>query len=496
MDDTTGIALENTQENTAQVMNSLLEFLKTQPQTNHSLFEKIQSFHDKQMQVNSIICTKIQMLEQAFNQAYQSSTQKLHQLQQSTHLLNRSLPNKIHRKIKCVFIVSFLQAWNTLAAVYEEMRKSDDFEPIVISTARKRHPMTQEIFGEESVHAFLKKENIPHLRLNTGLPDHNALDILKAIAPDIIFRQSGYLDLPPIFNPEDLTFARLCYIPYSFTAVRRVDHNEPETVECSSRHTDLYYHRLCWRIFCETELHPPMYQNTSVRAGENVVVTGYPKFDHLLSAKNRAPHWPIKSSTPDSFKIIWAPHHSIRSEFMGFGTFLSTHQDILRWAEESQGSFEFVLKPHPALWDTLVHTSKVYTQEYIDNFLYAWNSLPNTSICEDGDYAPMFMASNALLTDGVGFLSEYQVFEKPLIFIDSGNNCGFNAAGQMMMQSANKVTAISEARVLCESLRSGNPDPMREAQKHTISQLMPYPGESAKRIVASIREGLAAEGVL
>lgn len=430
------------------------------------------------------------------NKMNQTILQQTHDIQQTLHLVARRISRRQNQRIRCVFLVSFLQSWNTLAEVYEVMKASDDFDPIVISTARKRDKDTGNIFGEDIVHEFLESEDIPHLRLDTA-KESNCMDVLKMLSPDIIFRQGPWHDLPPVFNAAEINFARLCYIPYSFTAVKRLDKDESSDVICSSRHTDLQYHRLCWRIFCETEMHKEFYVNTSIRQGENVVVTGYPKFDRLLSEKKRPAFWPIMDNQPGRrrYRIIWAPHHSVTPDVMGFGTFVAVHKEMLEWARHSVNDYEFVLKPHPALVSEVVHALKAYSQAYMDSFFAAWNALPNTALYEGGSYGSLFAGSDVMLTDGVGFLSEYQLFEKPLIFLDSGCHFGFNPVGAIMLESANKIRSISEARALCERFSKGEPDPMRTIQQTVIQRIMPYPGQSAKKIVQAIREGLYAEGV-
>lgn len=466
-----------------QLLKTLYDFIAVQSQTNQTLLSKLQ---------------KIEVsIERSKAQNLQILHKELHDIHQTLQMVARKTSTGKKQKIRCVFIISFYQAWNTLADIYDVMRDSEDFDPIVVSTARKRAKDTHVIFGEELTHEFLKSENIPHIRLNTAIPDNHCMDILKALEPDIIFRQSAWHDLPPVFNAEDINFARLCYVPYSFTAVKRLDKDEPVDTLASTRHTNLYYHQLCWRIFCETEMHKNMYIDTSTRAGQNVVVTGYPKFDRLIAAKKQAPYWPIKNNTAKRrFRIIWAPHHSVTREVMGFGTFVEVHKEILQWAKECEQEYEFVMKPHPALVGELVHALRIFTQEYMDSFFEAWNALPNTAVFEGGDYGPLFMGSNVMLTDGVGFLSEYQLFEKPLVFLDSGHHFGFNAAGEVMMESANSFRSLADARRFIETLKNGQPDPMREKQQSVLTRIMPYPGQSAQKIVQSIRDGLSSEGVI
>jgi hypothetical protein len=458
----------------------------------------LSEFISLQHATNIEFLKKLNKIEQLIQSNTWSTEQKLDRSEQTLNLIARRIPHQGNRRIKCVFIVSFLQAWNTLAAVYLEMKSSDDFEPIIVSTARKRTKDTGVIWGEDLTHEFLDSQGIPHIRLDTSSDANNSMDILKALEPDIIFRQSPWHDLPPVFNAAEINFSRLCYIPYSFSAVKRLDKDESPEVTSSNRHTDLYYHRLCWRIFCETEMHKKMYVDTSIRAGANVVVTGYPKFDYLLASKEQPPLWPIenKNAIKRCFRVIWAPHHSVSADVMNFGMFVETHREMLAWAQESQHDYEFVLKPHPALVSEVVHNIKAFSQEYMDAYFALWCALPNATLYEGGDYGPLFVGSDVMLTDGVGFLSEYQLFEKPLIFLDNCRHFGFNAVGDIMVQSANKVSGIAAARALCERLKNGEQDPMHQKQKQVLPQIMPYPGQSAERIVQAIREGLIEEGVI
>lgn len=165
---------------------------------------------------------------------------------------------------------------------------------------------------------------------------------------------------------------------------------------------------------------------------------------------------------------------------------------MLAWARAAN-DIDFVMKPHPLLWGRLVEHKKVMTQEELDAFLATWKALPNAALVEGGDFGPLFVASDAMLTDGVGFLAEYQIFEKPLIFIDSGRHFGFNRAGEVVMESANTVKTVAEAKAICERLQQGEPDPKREIQKRNLPRFMPHAGRTAQKVLESIREGIAQE---
>ena len=414
----------------------------------------------------------------------------LHDIKQTTGLIARRLAHK-GAPIRCVFLVHMAEAWNVLAPVYEAMRKSDDFKPIAITCPRAMPPDWQ-YAAEDDNHEELARLGVPHLRFNMN--ENEALDLLKTLAPDLLFRQQPWDKMiQGAFATMELSFTRLCYIPYGYMAVKRF-FGDPKVPEGNAAlHTDQYFHRACWRIFCETEMHLKIHAENGARRGENVVFAGYPKFDDLLKRGRAAPHWPIAAKDGKKrYRVIWAPHHSIGSDWLGFGTFMSTHRDMLDWAKRD-GDTEFVLKPHPHLWGKITGSYKTMTQEQLDEWIAAWKALPNAALLESGDYGPLFAASDVMITDGISFLSEYQIFEKPLIYVDSGRNTGFNEAGAALVESANTVKTIAEARALTDKLRKGEPDPMKEAQKKTLQRIMPWPEKSAEKILDTIREGLKKE---
>lgn len=432
----------------------------------------------------------------------------LNSVRSTLGILTRGLSRNPRRPIRTLFLVHAAETWDAVAGIYEAMRAASDFEPLV-ATTHSGVTRAASLVGEEQNHAQLEAAGVPHMRFSAA-DASPYLDVMKALDPDIIFRQMPWDGLlAPAFSMSELSFARICYVPYGYLTPRRFTAQEPADQIASPLHTDQQFQRLAWRIFCETEMHKSMYVKTGMRAGKNVVVTGFTKFDRLLEAKDK-PSWPITSSADSAahsathsathsndgkrpFRIIWAPHHSVTPDWLGFGTFVETHAQMLQWAKESRGQIEFVLKPHPALWGELTTVRKVMSKEYVDNFVQQWNSLANTKTVDGGDYGPLFAASDAMITDGVSFFSEYQLFEKPLLFLDSGRHFGFNEAGEVVMRSTNNVKSVAEARALCERLRAGEPDPMKAVQKEVLPLITPFPGQTAQRALQAIREGLELE---
>jgi hypothetical protein len=386
---------------------------------------------------------------------------------------------QVNSKFVSVFLVHNISTWDALHGIYEEMSKSSDFLPIVITIPFNFGKGRFD--GEDDTHIAFDEMNIPHIRFN--FDDHReGLALLKALQPDIMFRQAPWdPDIPPAYSVKELSFTKLIYTDYGLGILK--DRKGAITYDY-----DQELHQKAWMLLCANEDQKEIYQTHTHHQGKRAVVTGYPKFDQLMQRGREQSIWPIERSQR-AFRLVWAPHHSVRPEWLGFGTFNLVYEEILQWAADNP-DVEIVLKPHPMLFESRAHG--MLSPAQIDEFIAAWEALPNTSLQTGGDYAPLLSASDAMLTDGVSFLAEYQLFGKPLIFLDSGQHVDFNLIGEYIMKGAYGVRTAGEAIDLIARLRSGTSDPLKPQRDETVRYLMPFPGASSEKTLAAIRERLPA----
>lgn len=375
-----------------------------------------------------------------------------------------------------------IAAWDALSGIYAAMAASADFLPTVISIPFNFNSQRHGIFdGEEDVHRALDAMNTPHLRFN--FDDHaQGLAKIKSIGPDILFRQSPWdPDIPAAYSTGALEFTRLVYTDYGIGILQ----DNPGNIRIDY---DQELHRRAWMLLCANEEQKRIYETRTEHRGRQAVVTGYPKFDRLVQRGRDQQFWPIKS-TNWKFRLIWAPHHSVRPGHLGFGTFPHVYREILQWVFRNP-EVEVVLKQHPMLFELCAHG--MMKKEGIDAFLALWQTLPNTAYVTGGDYGPLLAASDAMLTDGITFLVEYQLFDKPLIWLDSGQHIGFNSIGEHVLHGLHTTKSASDALNLVDEIRKRTIDPLQEKRAEVVRSLMPYPGASAERVLTAIRERLGA----
>jgi hypothetical protein len=378
--------------------------------------------------------------------------------------------------IRVLFLIHHATAWPAVRDIVDEMRQAEDFEPVIMSLPHQ-FPVLNRLGGEDEVHAMLQAQGYAHIRLRDD-DAGNALEYVKQLAPAVIFRQAPWdADLPATLSAKHLGFARLCYVPYGYMTAR-----------IEKQQFDQQYHRQCWRLFCPDEAHRELYAAHNALGDINCRVTGYPKFDHLARQVGQPGHWPIADKA-GAYRLIWAPHFSSDNDPLKFGVFNRIAADMLKLAAGDE-SLQIVLRPHPALREAMAGARP---DSPLGRFLHTWQSLPNTCFDDEAEYAGLFAASHAMLTDGISFFSEYQLFDKPLVYFERADNVGFNAAGERLKDGMYCVRDMADWLARLQGFRAGIEDATIVAGRRRIAaELQPYPGAAARQIVEVIRREIGA----
>lgn len=380
---------------------------------------------------------------------------KINILKQTINMLSNKNQTKV---IKCLFLVHHVEAWESLDGVYNEMKKDSRFNPIV-ATINRKFPGSQIYKDEDSIHAHMDKLGVEHIRFNNE-DSYFCLDIIKSLSPDVIFRQSQWdVDIPPAFSTDELRFAKLCYIPYEI--MNFLDGISNEIYNSHFQHS-------CSVVFC-ANVFAQKHKIEKSLLNNNLFVSGHPKVRKIKSAQ---PDWPIISEENNrKFKVIWGAHHSIYTGWSNFGMFLVAFEKILSFAKENQ-DIDIVFSPHPALMTMLEDINDIEVKEKIKNFFVTWKNLKNTHIHRFGTYSNMFAASDLLLIDGISWLLEYQVMNKPIVFMERDDHLPFNESGKLIKEGLNSVRTPDEAMALIVEFKNGKDDSKKDAQKKVSSRLL------------------------
>ncbi len=236
--------------------------------------------------------------------------------------------------------------------------------------------------------------------------------------------------------------------------------------------------------------------------GNNATCLGFPRGDEILSAAAEDKTWKM----PTSKKIIWAPHWSVLTHSR-LGNFDRYAYKLLDWLK-SHKDVEIVLKPHPLLRARLTDSATIAklsagnpdfqnpntfkTAEEYDAFLSEWESLPNGTVMDSGDYFSLFKSSDAMLLDSGSFMAEYMILDKPMCFCNRDRSFAelqnaFNTFGGQLLTGM----AIADNWDSIESFLSsvGKEDKKKEVRQQMISQFLSankgHVGESIATFIKS-----------
>ena len=456
-----------------------LKTLESKLNDSHARIEKLESHLSQAL---ALLRSSLEVQNRTGTQIERSMQQLFHpvhvglqKVKSVANLVARNMPRSNKPIIRVVFMVHNVEAWDALNDVYDIMRNHDRFEAIVITT--KRDFLNTQKFGEEEINfKGLQQLGINPIRFN-GSDTNQELEFLKVINPDIIFRQSPWeISIPQAFHFNEISFARTCYVSYGFGSVK-----------LEAEHTNIFFMRNLWRAYCETDSQAQGWNAVTPKGA--VRVSGSPKLDRVLKTSENA-GWPMEI-LPDTTRIIWAPHHSVQSDWLNFSTFMSNYRLFLQLARECP-NLQIVLKPHPSLFEKIVFF-RLITHDELRAYLEEFLALPNTAMVTGGNYVSLFWASDLMITDGIGFFAEYMVTGKPLIWSENPGHFPLNEIGEILQEGMYRANDFEAIVNYLEQLCVQQDDPLAAKRKEITQKLLPRPEGSAQFIVNDILEAIDSE---
>lgn len=329
------------------------------------------------------------------------------------------------RRRRVVFMIHAAEIFSAVEPVIAELQqRADKFELIVIALPRNYSGRVGECSHLAETMAFLRSRGLDPIAMSgKGITD---LVRLVQLAPDYIFRQTPWEHhIPSVFNSRLLAFAQLCYIPYGMGTIEKPQqqYNQP-------------FHNQCDLVFAESQYHLERYAEHRAMGTQGVVLSGYPRFERFVQQLTEQSHpWPLQAAD-DMPRVIWAPHHTVERSWLNYSTFMD-YKDLML-AEAQRGRISILFRPHPALGEKLV-VSKMMTADEWAAYQAAWDAVGTSGIDRAEGYVEQFGASDLMVTDGLGFFSEYLLTGKPLVRTWKDGAEAMNAFGEWCAESARVV---------------------------------------------------------
>ncbi len=269
---------------------------------------------------------------------------------------------------------------------------------------------------------------------------------------------------PDDFQTTALTAETLVtYIPYSF----------------ESSLADMYkwpVYEIGWKIFFDFMWNLKVGALNCVTGGANFYYSGYPKVDIFEDAEKFS--FPWKMTRPDAKKIIWAPHHSIISPLSpanyGYANFQHIYKFMYEFAK-AHPETSWVVKPHPRLLTSAVESGVFPSVEAFEDYIQAWNDLPNAQFFTGAYYQEIFATSDGMIQDSVSFIAEYQYTHKPMIYLTRKEQ-HFNEAGRKILDASYCVDGrdLDGIAALLQKVFIDGDDPLKDERQKVFDEILNY----------------------
>lgn len=304
-------------------------------------------------------------------------------------------------KLRILFVAELGSKWDSMKSVYEAFLERDDcdidvvLEPIFRATQLPNGETKAEIIYDD----WLTPLGINHI-------PYKQYD-MATIQPDITFISQPYESVTvPMFWPENIAkYSKLVYLPYYMSMPLKIGSEFLSILQ-------MPVERYSWRIVAQSVYMKEYYKKFGFNRGENVIVTGLPKWDFPIALNSKNTQCPVE----------WKKKIKNRKVFL-----YTTHfgDDIIPFNSKAFSVINYFLihpeyaliwRPHP-MTETI---KKLYQHEQWMNYeelKEAIHKSPNIIIDDNPSYDISFVWSDALLSEYTSMISQYLLMRKPIICV-------------------------------------------------------------------------------
>lgn len=321
--------------------------------------------------------------------------------------INRIFEKSIRRLrakkiIRVVFLVYSSAEWQC-EELYWMFEKSGGYKPYIVICGYQQGDgrMIEQTYNKTYQYFNRSKYRVLYADINDTKGN---IDMLKPF--DLLFCSTPFTSLMPYyFNVHFRTLNQLIlYVPYGIYIEKK-----PKSI-----YGDDYYNKpmfkLCWKYYTESMGQYITAKRLHELNGYNFLYSGLPKMDVFYHKQKYNPISIWKCSERTKSRIIYAPHFNMKLN----STFNENYQWFYEFAEKNQ-EISWIVRPHPRLAYGAVEAGVFKNLDEYNAYMERWNQLPNSKVVEGGEYADIFLTSDAMIVDSLSFLSEYQYTGKPLL---------------------------------------------------------------------------------
>jgi len=226
--------------------------------------------------------------------------------------------------------------------------------------------------------------------------------------PDMVFISNPYESVTTEqFWPETIAkYSKLVYLPY-YTGM--IISDESIQVHCC-----MPVAKCAWRIIAQSQKVKEMHKKYAPKHGENVIVTGLPKWDDIINLMQETVtvHMSWEKKLKGKKVFLWNSHFSVGT---GDSTLLDYGKAILELFS-NRDDIALIWRPHP-MTETIF---KLYYPQYAS----LWRDMKDTVEISNNmifdtnfSYNMAFQCSDALISDFSSIIVQYMLVEKPILWL-------------------------------------------------------------------------------
>lgn len=281
---------------------------------------------------------------------------------------------------------------------------------------------------------------------------------------DVIFFLRPYFNYyPDAFQMHKLTANTLIiHIPYGL----KVSQTNRGSL------TDYPIFRIIWKGFFENSQVIKTLDGYCKLGMPRGLYSGLPKLDAFFAdIKKIKFDW--KMTQRNAKKIIWAPHWSINGGAK-YATFQWNWRFMYEFAK-AHPETSWVVKPHPHLLHSAVESGVFSSTAAFEEYLKAWNDLPNAQVYTGAYYHAIFTTSDGMILDSGSFIGEYQYVHKPMIFLTRESE-QFNEIGREILNVSYLVDGrdLNGIAKLMQKIFIEGGDPKRSVREEFFDKYLNY----------------------
>lgn len=374
-------------------------------------------------------------------------------------------------KINLVFVCDGPVEWSYLNSLYEACLADSSFDVTIVAIPGKKHVSKDgyhlEEYDSTGAEAFFQNFSC---RVINGYDykKHEWLD-LKKLNPDYLFFQNPYNFYRPRQYYADIVskYSQLCYIHYGLSMLK-------DSMIAESARPFLQYTSF---IFAETPYHQEEYKAAIGEVSQTydvnrIFLTGSPRFDGRQNHFSlESPVWKHKKEDK-IFRVVWTPRwreEENNCNFREYRTFL------FDFAE--QNHFDLVFRPHPLAFRNYV-AKGIMTEQEIQAMIQKYQTSEYCNIDFSKDSNDMQCSSDVLVTDPSGFVFEYLLTGKPIIYCEKSNSWANDFSKKVFFNATYRVKTSEKLGKTLLMLREGE-DPLKERRQEILQSEFYFPPEGA-----------------